>query len=298
MNGKNLQTNLTAQYASQQLDVGKVYTRADLKDLFDITAASLRNGIFKPTSLNSVWLFVTERKTADRTQYDDLLEGDVLHMDGQSRGLTDKLLVEHVARNLELLVFYRKDRNEYPGSGFIYEGQFKYHSHEGSTPTKFVLHRQDAAEPMITSIEVDLETQGAFDPTDLKDARTRTLANIVRRKGQSAFRKKLLEAYSSQCAVTGCRVEALLEAAHIFPYLGADTNVVSNGLILRADIHTLFDLSLLWIDPATLKVGMTEELKDSEYWSLNNKPALLPEAKKNHPSNKALTAHWTGRRMS
>src|ERR1700722_13744752 len=48
------------------------------------------------------------------------------------------------------------------------------------------------------------------------------------------------------------RVQAIpwvLEAAHITPYMGASTNSLLNGLLLRADIHTLFNLGLISIDP-------------------------------------------------
>ena len=69
---------------SRQLAVGQPYTRSDLKALFGITDASIKNGIFHPKGTASVWLFVTEAKTSDRTQYQDRLEGDVLLMQGQS----------------------------------------------------------------------------------------------------------------------------------------------------------------------------------------------------------------------
>jgi putative restriction endonuclease len=57
-----------------------------------------------------------------------------------------------------------------------------------------------------------------------------------------------------KCAivVTGCELEALLEAAHIAPYRNASHNELSNGLRLRADIHTIYDLYLMEIDPITL----------------------------------------------
>lgn len=279
-------------FASQQLEAGKVYTRDDLRNLFHITASSLNTGIFKPANLNSVWLFVTEHKTPDRTQYEDLLDGDVLYMDGQLKGMTDKLIKEHSERGLELIVFYRKKKYEHPGAGFRFEGRFLYQSHKGSGPTQFILHREPPQLPTIASIEAELEFQETFDPTNVVDARKRTLATIVRRQGQSAFRKKLLNAYSSQCAVTGCNVEALLEAAHIAPYMGEQTNVVSNGLLLRADIHTLFDLGLLWVDPDTFQLSLKVELKHSEYASLADTVIRLPDLLVDRPSVEALRSRW------
>ncbi len=57
--------------------------------------------------------------------------------------------------------------------------------------------------------------------------------------------------YEHRCVVTGCTVIAVLEAAHIRPYRRPEDNDVKNGLLLRADIHTLFDLNLLGIEPGT-----------------------------------------------
>jgi putative restriction endonuclease len=282
------QHNRTGAFTSQRLEAGKIYTRDDLRGLFQITAASINTGIFKPAAFDSVWIFVTEYKTADRTQYDDILVGDVLHMEGQTEGRTDSLIKEHVERGLELLVFYRKKKYEHPGAGFTFEGQFLYKSHLDSVPTKFTLHRESGQALTIANIDAELETQGVFDPADIADARKRTLTSIVCRQGQSKFRKQLLKAYSGKCAITGCSVEALLEAAHIVPYLGTDTNVVNNGLLLRADIHTLFDLGLLWIDPESRLVKLSEELKDSEYCLLENKPLLRPPLWSDNPSKKAL----------
>ena len=131
-------------YTSAHLTVGSVYTRKDLMEKFGITDATINTGIFQPAGHTSVWLFVTEKKTADRTQYADLLVGDVLNWDGQTEGRKDLLIIEHQQRGLELLVFYRTKRNQYPGGGFRFEGRFRYESHSGSRPTRFTLRQIDA----------------------------------------------------------------------------------------------------------------------------------------------------------
>ncbi|EJT85993.1 putative restriction endonuclease [Pseudomonas putida S11] len=221
------------------MEPGTVYTRDDLRALFDIKDATLNTGIFRPKGLDSVWLFITEHKTSDRTQYVDALEGDILHMQGQRMGRTDALISDHRQRGLELLLFYRKAKYEYPHAGFKYEGIFTYQRHSGSAPTSFVLSRKQttADEALSAKIEQQFSTEGEFNPDDLSDARTRTLASIVRRRGQPQFRKQLLKAYQGRCAITACSLQQVLEAAHIHPYLGDATNVVSNGLLLRADVH-------------------------------------------------------------
>lgn len=113
-------------------------------------------------------------------------------------------------------------------------------------------------------------------PANEVEARDRVFAEIVRRRGQGAFRESLLVAYGRRCAVTGCDVEAALEAAHIRPYNGPDTNDVRNGLLLRADIHTLFDLNLIAVDPKTRKIRIAPALAGSAYADLARSALRAP----------------------
>jgi predicted restriction endonuclease len=80
------------------------------------------------------------------------------------------------------------------------------------------------------------------------DERQRKLREIGDCRGQPEFRNRLIAAYGGVCAVTGCNAVAALEACHLAPYSGAQSNHVTNGLLLRADIHTLFDLDLIGIE--------------------------------------------------
>jgi hypothetical protein len=65
----------------------------------------------------------------------------VLHWQGQTSGRKDLQIVEHGLRGMELLLFYRKEKYEYPRAGFRYEGPFRYVSHRGAKPASFVLRR-------------------------------------------------------------------------------------------------------------------------------------------------------------
>lgn len=137
--------------------------------------------------------------------------------------------------------------------------------------------------------QADATSRGLFDP-DL-DARRRILASIVQRNGQAQFREELFKAYSSQCAVTGCTIASLLEAAHIVPYRGDHTNVVENGLLLRADLHKLFDLHMFRIDPQTRTVHVCEELRTSEYREFDGIHLREPKEPKMRPLKEALEDH-------
>jgi len=122
--------------SSQHLEVGRIYSRKELQQQFDIQDATIKNGIFQPRGHDSVWLFVTEQKASDRTQYEDSLQGDDLQMDGQTMHRTDRLLIEHEARSLELLLFHREKKTQYENAGFRYEGRFSFLSHDESQPGK------------------------------------------------------------------------------------------------------------------------------------------------------------------
>lgn len=134
------------------------------------------------------------------------------------------------------------------------------------------------------------DLNGEPDPDSMEDTRLRTMRDIVQRQGQALFRRRLLDAYDGRCAVTGESVEAVLEAAHINAYRGPHTNVVTNGLVLRADLHTLFDLHLIGVDQnGTLVVS--SRLDGSSYMDLRGKSLRSPRQAAHRPSKRSLAAH-------
>lgn len=89
------------------------------------------------------------------------------------------------------------------------------------------------------------------------------------RRGQRLFRDRLLRAYNKKCCITGCGVEAVLEAAHIYDHAIAGINQPENGLLLRSDIHILFDVNLITIDPQTHTIRIAGDLAGTEYAQYN-----------------------------
>ncbi len=144
---------------------------------------------------------------------------------------------------------------------------------------------------LLKAAEEQLTKHEAFDPTGIEDARQRIASSIVRRGGRPAFRKHLLAAYKGRCAITGCEVEAILEAARIVPYMGSKTNHPGNGLLLRADVHTLFDLGLVAVDEATMRVLISPGLQRTEYKKYDGQRIRVPDAPANQPSAEALKRH-------
>jgi putative restriction endonuclease len=130
-----------------------------------------------------------------------------------------------------------------------------------------------------------------FDPETVNDARAKIMQTITARRGQKDFRDKLLTVYGGRCAITGCGIVDVLEAAHITPYLGPDTNHITNGLLLRADLHTLLDCGLLAIDPAKRTVILAKPLLDAaDYKELAGRQLRDPEPISATPSPKAMEA--------
>lgn len=127
-----------------------------------------------------------------------------------------------------------------------------------------------------------------FDPHDETDARRKVLQEIARRQGQREFRKSLIRAYGGECAISECTVLDVLQAAHIRPYTGPHRNNVTNGILLRADIHTLFDLRLMTINPETMQVEVADQLHGTPYGEFHRKQIQLPADPKCHPNRKAL----------
>lgn len=128
-------------FTSSKLRQGEIYTRDQLKQMFTINDQTLYTGIFRPKDCDSIWLFITERKSGGMTEYHDMLKGDTLRWEGQTSGRKDEIFISHERKGLELLVFYRTTKTEYPGAGFRYEGRFRYVSHMGAEPTRFTLQR-------------------------------------------------------------------------------------------------------------------------------------------------------------
>jgi len=131
--------------------------------------------------------------------------------------------------------------------------------------------------------EYELDLTQNLGPEDERQQRA-----ILTRRGQAPFRQKLLASYGGRCAITESRVTSLLEAAHITPHAEGSDYRVSNGILLRADVHTLFDLHLLGIDPK-LRVRLSQEIKNSEYGRYDGKHIeRLPSIPSDQPSPTAL----------
>lgn len=144
-------------------------------------------------------------------------------------------------------------------------------------------------EDELTAIKNQLAPEDPENPTD-HDARVRRFREIDIRIGASPFRSALMEVYQGQCAITESRVTQVLQAAHIKPYRGAPTNRVDNGLLLRVDLHQLFDKDLIGIHPDSREICISKELIGTEYENLDGRP--LAERARQIPSRQGLKIRW------
>lgn len=235
---------------------------------------------------DGTWYFAYHQENANPEQRD--------------KEYTNRGLLECIAKRIPVGVLREripdasnKDTYEVLGlaipTGWI-DGYFMF---EGLRPDGYSHRDGTAIEAVISAAESETSAPAdAEPPEDDYDARIRVARSIVARRGQTAFRARLLNAYRGRCAVTGTTAEPVLEAAHIRPYRGPASNTVTNGLLLRADVHTLFDLQLLAVFPATREIVVSKRLGDTEYAAFSGAPLEQPASPSNRPATSALESSW------
>ncbi|MFD8035554.1 HNH endonuclease [Streptomyces sp. NPDC059717] len=110
------------------------------------------------------------------------------------------------------------------------------------------------------------------------------------RVGQSAFRKRLLEEQGEVCAFTGPAPAAALEAAHLYSYAANGQHYPEGGLLLRRDLHRLFDLGLIALNPQQGTLDVAPELAGfADYARLHGQPVVVPLGR---GQQNWLSSHW------
>jgi putative restriction endonuclease len=120
-----------------------------------------------------------------------------------------------------------------------------------------------------------------------------------RRLGQGAFRVLVSEAYARRCAISGERTVPVLEAAHILPVADGGEHRLTNGMLLRADIHRLFDDGYVGIDER-YRVHVSRRLKEDWqngkiYYQHEDRTLHIPEAIECRPDPQLLQWHMDTR---
>lgn len=118
---------------------------------------------------------------------------------------------------------------------------------------------------------------------------------VAPRLGQGTFRLAVTDAYGRACAVTHEHSLPALEAAHIKPYGDGGEHLVSNGLLLRSDVHRLFDRGYVTVTPDH-RIEVSGRLRDHfsnghSYYPLHGQTIELPGNRAEHPDPSLLQWH-------
>lgn len=118
---------------------------------------------------------------------------------------------------------------------------------------------------------------------------------VRRRLGQGSFRILVTDAYERRCAVTGERALPVLQAGHIRPVAEGGSHRIDNGILLRSDVHTLFDRGYVTITPKQ-RFRVSRRLRDDfhngeAYYTLEGRDLWLPRASDDRPSPEFLEWH-------
>jgi len=104
---------------------------------------------------------------------------------------------------------------------------------------------------------------------------------VLPRLGQGTFRVLVTDAYARRCAITEERTLPVLEAAHVRPYGKSGPHDPRNGLLLRSDIHTLFDRGYVTVTPQ-MRFEVSRRIKEEfengrAYYALHGQPVRPPQ---------------------
>lgn len=118
---------------------------------------------------------------------------------------------------------------------------------------------------------------------------------IRTRLGQGTFRVNVTDAYSKRCAITTEEALTTLQAAHIKPYSKGGAHEISNGILLRADLHLLLDRGYMTVDNKNFEVKISSTIEkqypDSGYRALNKQKITLPDSEIHRPARDLLEWH-------
>jgi putative restriction endonuclease len=120
---------------------------------------------------------------------------------------------------------------------------------------------------------------------------------VPQRLGQRAFQGVVLSAYGYRCAITGDKIRPVLQAAHIRPLPNGGEHRLDNGLLLRSDVHTLYDRGYLGVDPGH-RLVVSPRLRaefgnGEEFYALasSRKQIRVPDRSSDRPNREFLEWH-------
>ncbi|MBR0825970.1 HNH endonuclease [Bradyrhizobium manausense] len=181
-------------------------------------------------------------------------------------------------------LFGTRELDEFRHSTDVYEAslyeKLKGYSHRGIRR----IERDEVGRLMPLFDAHDFEADGHNEV-----ARLKRLGNVALRPDQAKFSVRIRRAYQGKCAFTGCTTAEALEAAHIKVEKGQDDNNLRNGLLLRADVHALFDEGLIALTLDGSRVEISSRLSDTTYDFLRTREVSQPQSER--PSEENIRHH-------
>jgi len=217
---------------------GETYERPFLAKVWGYQSFhAISKGVVTPANTKHIIFFVTKDKQEALTQYNDVVDGDILFWEGEEKHSSDNRVIEANKNGDEIHLFYR-DVHHTP---FVYFGKI--------TLTDFQLNNNKPSEFVFKINALSYEDVDVFKEVREHAAEYKTLAVteqeqiVVSRIGQGNFRRNVIRLWGS-CSITGLQNVSLLRASHIKPWKDSNNDerlTPFNGLLLIPDYDFLFD---------------------------------------------------------
>lgn len=186
----------------------------------------------------------------------------IYRLDGGNIAIFGKIAVDKAIENLKSKTRLRKTELK---KSVVRETTLIYlhPSIAWEDSTKEIIWQENYEKPIVDFISV---IENASDDEFFK-----IQISVNQRKFQNKFRRNLFKLYSGKCAISGEDTEYVLEAAHINSHSKNGVNSNDNGILLRSDLHILFDRDLIFIHPKYQTIHLDKTLKISSYAQYENK---------------------------
>lgn len=247
----------------EKLQIGHEYERPYLAELWGYKSFhAISRGVVTPAGENHIILFVTKVKQEALTQYNDYLDGDLLHWEGEEKHNSDTRIINVSKANDDLHLFYRDIHH----SPFVYYGKLTLRKYQVFTdqPSQFLFSVNKHEKSDLID---DLEThRGEFSTLEMTEQESIVKSRI----GQGIFRDRLIKLWGG-CSVTALSNLSLLLASHIKPWRDCSNQErldPLNGLLLHPTLDHLFDSGLITFDDFG-KVQLSNRLSESDIKALH-----------------------------
>ena len=243
------------------LQIEGSYRTDELARILQVEESSmLRKGVITRRNQNLLIILVTLEKRADATPYKDILDGSVLHWEGQTRGKhAEKYMME---ASHEVFVFIREQQKiPYTYYGRAIPIRYKIFPPGKSSQVKLNLYEYE--EKLEQRFQYQGESVSYDNGSSYASLHTETNRSVLVRTAQGKYRKDALRLWGNRCAVTGLEEPKILIASHIKPWREskAEERVdARNSLILSPTYDKLFDLGFITFKPGNGKIEIARDL--------------------------------------